>query len=186
MEKNKIKQCLDCKWYFIDVNNVSICEKMNERTIGSVFIPEWCPLMSDSKDADGGGTSMKKRVSVFDGTTGEFLYENDLELVNVVGELSQGRAVEIYYDNKDPLSNYKDWGFKTDSDGFAKIAYNEQHDSCPKCNGYLTADYFESDSECAWMDVFCSRCNFKYREVFKFSHSEDFDGNLLNNKGELL
>ena len=36
-------KCINCKYYLIDVNNNSVCTILNDKPIGNVARPDWCP-----------------------------------------------------------------------------------------------------------------------------------------------
>jgi hypothetical protein len=35
--------CIECKYYLIDINNVGVCTILNDKPIGGVSRPNWCP-----------------------------------------------------------------------------------------------------------------------------------------------
>jgi hypothetical protein len=47
---------------------------------------------------------------------------------------------------------------------------------CPKCQGELNAEGFQTDSEDAWRLVTCRKCGFAYNEVYSFHWNESADG----------
>jgi hypothetical protein len=68
--------------------------------------------------------------------------------------------------------------------GWHKMA--EQFSTCPKCGESLTyGDSFFEDG--AWVEVSCenSDCDFRYNEIYVFSHNEGWGTcALLDDKGE--
>lgn len=54
--------------------------------------------------------------------------------------------------------------------------YNDSAcNSCPNCgNDYLLSDHMETDGTSGWREVECNNCGTTFREVYQFSHIEEY------------
>lgn len=69
-----------------------------------------------------------KRANVFDGKTGAYLKQVDVDCIDIVQELLAGNAIELFNcETNEPVANYEDSNIKTDSDGFASLIKKEAY-----------------------------------------------------------